>query len=358
MGRLFQIMEHLLYGDGVSQMARDFAPLIAALGGEPRIAVIEADERLRHETMPLDDTGWGRDDTAIVHVWGPTRLERFLDEFPGRIVIYFQNVTPPGFFAAGSPAHRSVAAGLAHLPRIAARARRWVSPSAYNLRLLQASAGCSRPASVVPPVIETTAARGVVADAATLARLRARGETNVVFVGRFAPNKAQERVIEVFEHYHVRIDPRSRLHLVGDTADHPEYVARVRALAARMRSSTAIEITGKVSDEVLAAYYEAADLFLCLSVHEGFCLPPVVAAAHGVPVIARAAAAIPESVGPVGILVYDDDPARIAELAGQVLRDAELRERLRHAAAAGLRRTSRDAVREAWARALAAPDSA
>jgi glycosyltransferase involved in cell wall biosynthesis len=132
-------------------------------------------------------------------------------------------------------------------------------------------------------------------------------------------------------------------------------VARVRALAARMRSSTAIEITGKVSDEVLAAYYEAADLFLCLSVHEGFCLPPVVAAAHGVPVIARAAAAIPETVGPVGILVYDDDPARIAELAGQVLRDDGLRARLRQAAAAGLRRTSRDAVREAWARALAAP---
>jgi glycosyltransferase involved in cell wall biosynthesis len=354
MGRVFQIMEHLVYGDGVSRMARDFAPLLATLGGEPRIVVVEADERLRSETMPLDPTAFRPDDTAIVHVWGPTRLERFVREFPGRLVLYFQNVTPPEFFPAGSPARDSTAAGLAQLPRLAERASAWVAPSAYSLRDLGARAGCVRPSWVVPPVIEAMDAHGVVADAPTLARLRARGEVNVVFVGRVAPNKAQERVMEVFEHYHVRIDPRSRLHLVGDTADHPEYVARLRALAGRMRSSAAIELTGKVSDEVLAAYYRAADLFLCMSEHEGFGLPPLVAAAHGVPVMARAVAAIPETVGPVGILLHEGDPARIAELAGLVLHDDGLRERLRHAAAAGLRHTSRDAVREAWARVLAA----
>ena len=38
-------------------------------------------------------------------------------------------------------------------------------------------------------------------------------------------------------------------------------------------------------DAALAAYYRAADLFLCLSEHEGFCLPPLVAAAHGFAVL-------------------------------------------------------------------------
>jgi L-malate glycosyltransferase len=40
-----------------------------------------------------------------------------------------------------------------------------------------------------------------------------------------------------------------------------------------------------------------------MSVHEGFCAPLIEALGHGVPVVARAAGAVPEPLGGAGILV-------------------------------------------------------
>lgn len=351
-GRLFQIMERLIPGDGVSNMARDFAPVLAELGAEPRIVTLHADPAVRDETVPFDTIRFRADDTVIVHVWGPTALEAFLRGFGGRKVVYFQNVTPPGFFASGSVFERMTRAGLAQLSRLVDLVHAWVAPSAYSLRTLAGLGLTPRATFVVPPVIETMEARGIDPDPATLARLRARDEVNVLFVGRVAPNKMHERVMEVFEHFHTRLERRSRLHLVGDTTDHPEYVARLRALAARLPSGATIEMPGKVSEAVLAAYYRAADLFLCLSEHEGFGLPPLVAAAHGIPVMARAASALEETVGPAGILLDRCDARRIAELAHVVVHDGSLRERLARAAGAYLQGMTRPAVRDAWASAL------
>jgi glycosyltransferase involved in cell wall biosynthesis len=352
-GRVFQVMECLVEGDGVSRIARDFAPLLAELGAEPRILALRADESLRAQTMPFHEVAFRADDTVIVHVWGPTELEGFLRGFRGRKLIYFHNITPPEFFPIGTAVHRRTQAGWAQVARLVALGDLWLAPSWYNLGCVDALGHPPRRKRVIPPVIETMDARGVSADARTLACLRERGERNIVFVGRLAPHKAQERVMDVFEHYHTRIDRRSRLHLIGGATDHPDYVARLRRLARRLESCEAIEMTGMVSEEVLAAYYAGADLFLGLSEHEGFCLPPMVAAAHGVPVMARAAAAVAETVGPIGILIHRHDRARIAELAHLVLHDGAVRGRLRDCAATSLQRMTRAAVRDEWAATLA-----
>ena len=47
-----------------------------------------------------------------------------------------------------------------------------------------------------------------------------------------------------------------------------------------------VHFTGHVSNEELSAYYEVADLFLCASEHEGFCVPLVEAFYKQVPVLA------------------------------------------------------------------------
>jgi glycosyltransferase involved in cell wall biosynthesis len=352
-GRVFQMMECLVEHDGVSRMARDFAPLLAELGAEPRILTVDADASLRDETMPLDAVTFRSDDTLLFHVWGPTRLEGFLRAFPGRRLIYFNNVTPPHFFPEGSDLRRSTAAGFAQLPGLVALGDPWLVPSQYNLDCLEAIGAPPRRSRIVPPVIERMDARGVVPDPATLARLRDGDRRNVVFVGRFAPHKAIERVIEVFAHYHARIEPRSRLHLVGSTTGDPAYVARLRRLAVRLGVADATEMPGVVPEPALAAYYAAADLFLGMSEHEGFWLPPFTAAAHDVPVVVRAAAAVAETVAPFGLLVHRYDPARVAELVHLAIDDADLRARLRGRASEALSRMTRPAVRDALADALA-----
>ncbi len=59
----------------------------------------------------------------------------------------------------------------------------------------------------------------------------------------------------------------------------------------------AVRLPGSVSDGVLAAHYRAADAFVCLSDHEGFCVPLLEAMHHRVPIVAYAATAVPETLG-------------------------------------------------------------
>ena len=62
--------------------------------------------------------------------------------------------------------------------------------------------------------------------------------------------------------------------------------------------------------EELVAFYEIADLFLCASEHEGFCVPLVEAFYKQVPVLAYAAAAVPATMDGAGVLYHEKDPVR------------------------------------------------
>jgi len=293
-GRVFQIMEALDHGDGVSDMVRAFVPVLTKHGVERAILTLHAHDAVRAETLPFESVTWRPGDAVIVHVWNYTNMETFLRTFPGRKAIYFNNITPPDFFEPGTAAHTATRAGWDQLPHLVELADMWLAPSAYNLAAVRAVGRAPHRERVIPPLIDAHEEQTRPVNARLLEILRARGEVNILFVGRLAPNKFQERVMAVFDYYHSRINRRSRLHLVGDASGNPGYAEQLEMFRTRLASGDAIELPGKVNDLDLQAYYHAADLFLCLSEHEGFGLPPLIAAAHGVPVLARAAAALPE----------------------------------------------------------------
>jgi glycosyltransferase involved in cell wall biosynthesis len=70
-------------------------------------------------------------------------------------------------------------------------------------------------------------------------------------------------------------------------------------------------------------------VFVTPSEHEGFCVPLLEAMAFQVPIVARARAAIPETLGDAGILLPpDDDPVLMAEALAEVIQNADLRHEL------------------------------
>ena len=83
---------------------------------------------------------------------------------------------------------------------------------------------------------------------------------------------------------------------------------------------------GHVSDEELVAFYEIADLFLCASEHEGFCVPLVEAFYKQVPVLAYAATAVPSTMDGAGVLFDDKDPMHVAALMDAIVSNAELQD--------------------------------
>ena len=65
-----------------------------------------------------------------------------------------------------------------------------------------------------------------------------------------------------------------------------------------------------------------------MSEHEGFCVPLVEAMYFGVPIIAYACAAIPETLGGCGILLRDKNPQKAADAIAKIMDDAEYRKKI------------------------------
>ena len=130
------------------------------------------------------------------------------------------------------------------------------------------------------------------------------GLANILFVGRIAPNKKIEDHIRLAEHFKRYVDTQYRFIFVGREDAVPHYYATVRALIAEYKMlPERFWFTGAVPDDELAAYYRHAHAYVSLSEHEGFCAPLVEAMAMDVPVLAYAAAAVPETLGGAGVCV-------------------------------------------------------
>ena len=100
-----------------------------------------------------------------------------------------------------------------------------------------------------------------------------------------------------------------------------------------------MRLFGEQSEEGLQPFYDAADLFVLASHHEGYGMALAEALAAGLPVVATTAGAIPDTVpGTAGILVPPGDPPALAGALRRVLSEPGLRQRL----AAGARAARAD----------------
>ena len=164
------------------------------------------------------------------------------------------------------------------------------------------------------------------ADRRALERVLNDGLTNILFVGRVAPNKRLEDHLRLAEHYKRYVDADHRFIFVGRTDAVPRYYATLRALMLEYgMAPDRCLFPGLVSDADLTVYYRSAHAYLSLSEHEGFCMPLIEAMAAGVPVLAYGAAAVPETLGGAGVCFTPKDLEWAAEILGMLVYDEELR---------------------------------
>jgi glycosyltransferase involved in cell wall biosynthesis len=149
---------------------------------------------------------------------------------------------------------------------------------------------------------------------------------NFLFVGRIAPNKKIEDHIRLAEHYKRYVDAYYRFIFVGKHDAVPRYYATIRAMISKYQMlDERFVFTGPVPDADLAVYYRKAAVYISLSEHEGFCAPLLEAMAADVPILAYAAAAVPETLGGAGVQFAPKDLEYAAELLGALAFDDDLR---------------------------------
>ena len=324
--RIHQVLATLGYGDAIGHEVLGIQRVLRGGGYESEIFVETADERLEALTRDyreLVDCSH-RDNLLLHHFSLGSKASRTAFALPDRMALIYHNITPPEYFVG---VHRRLARqcfrGRRELRAYADRCDLAMGDSEFNRQDLE-SLGFPR-----------TAVLPVVPDFSHLDRepqwMLARDFdddwSNIVFVGRVITNKKIEDLIRCFHAYHAALNPRSRLIIVGAYSGFERYLASLNHLAATLDASH-VHVVGHVSDEELVAFYEIADLFLCASEHEGFCVPIVEAFYKQVPVLAYAATAVPATMDGAGVLFADKTPAHVAHVMDAILSNAALRDQI------------------------------
>ena len=236
---------------------------------------------------------------------------------PDRMALVYHNITPPEFFVDVHPLLVQLCyLGRRELGAYATRVELALGDSEYNRAELEE---LGFPETAVLPVVPDFSH---LAGPPNYMQAGAFDDdwVNLLFVGRMIPNKRIEDVVRAFHAYKRWFNPRSRLLLVGSHGGFERYLAMLHDFVARIGAAD-VHVLGHVTNEELTAYYEVADVFLCASEHEGFCVPLMEAFHMGVPVLAYAATAVPATMDGGGILYHRKDPLEIAALVNAVVAD-------------------------------------
>jgi len=245
------------------------------------------------------------------------------------IVVDYHNITPARLFERWEPAvSHEVALGRRQMVELAPRCVLGLADSAYNERELIDWG--YRTTSVAPLLIDMRHS-GDQIDEAYLAELlaakAARGGPSFLYVGKISPHKAPHGLVAMVAAYRELYDPRATLTIVGSPLG-DRYIVALRSYIDELGLNDAVIITGSLTGPQLDAEWEAADVFVSASDHEGFCVPLVEAMGHRLPVVANGVAAIPETLGNAGLAIPDKSPIPFATAVHRVVTDQALRTQL------------------------------
>jgi glycosyltransferase involved in cell wall biosynthesis len=329
-------MATLGYGDAIGHEALGIQRVLRGAGYESDIFVETADPRLEDLTIDYRELvgAVAPSDLLIHHFSIGSRASRTAYALPGRMALVYHNITPPDYFIG---IHKDLVKlcfhGRRELTAYIDRSELALGDSEYNRRELEALG--FRATGVLPVVPDFSHLDGV--PDRVLAADFDDAWTNILFVGRVIPNKKFEDVIRAFHAYRTRHNPRARLLLVGSYSGFERYLAMLQTLVVRLGTPD-VHFLGHVSNEELTALYDVADLFLCASEHEGFCVPIVEAFYKRIPVLAYAATAVPATMDGGGVLYRTKDALDIARLMEAVLDDARLEDAVIESQDAALQR--------------------
>jgi glycosyltransferase involved in cell wall biosynthesis len=263
-----------------------------------------------------------RDDIAVYHLATASPMAYFFSRLECRKIIVYHNITPPEFFLGYSGVlYQSCKTGLSEAEYLADKVDYCLADSEFNKKDLERM-GYACPIDALPILIpfEDYAKPP---DAETI-KTFLDGKTNMLFAGRIVPNKRIENVIKLFYQYQRHANKNSRLFLAGSYSDDDIYYRQLKTYISDLQL-TSVVFTGRIPFKEMLAYYKLADVYICMSEHEGFCVPLVEAMYFDIPIVAYdSPCAVKETLGGAGVLLEDNDPLVAAMVIGKILEDKDL----------------------------------
>ncbi len=325
--RVVQLLPNLSYGDGVGNDVLAIDRILKKSGYDTHIYADYIGDRIdKGIASPVRKMReLTEDDMILYHLSTGCRLNYQLADYPGKKIIRYHNVTPPKFFSLYDSRNAvGCREGLRGMQVLRETADYCLADSEFNKQdLIRAGYQCE--IDVIPVLIPFRDYRKE-PDPETVARY-SDGMTNILFTGRIVPNKKQEDIIEAFACYQKYYNKNSRLILAGSPAGAVTYYDSLQEYVRRLGVQNVV-FTGHISFTEILACYRTADLFLCMSEHEGFCIPLVEAMLFEVPIAAYLSTGVTDTLGGSGFPIGRKDPLETAGILHYVMTHEEVRKRL------------------------------
>lgn len=323
---IHQFVHTLSYGDAISGEALALRRCAHEMGLKSEIYAINIDPKYKSLAHKYTIFNAEQESDVILHYSLGSPLNDLYRKLSShRRILVYHNLTPAKWFSGVNPRIvKDILRGLEELPELCRISDNLWADSKFNAHELQ---NLGFTADVLElPVDPSRWSEPANSGIASL--VKGEGGVQVLHVGRLAPNKCIEDIIRAFYFLHHYIDPKSRLWLVGIDIDTELYSFSLKRLVYELSLSDAVNFVGRFADCEVRALYENASVYLCMSEHEGFCMPVVEAMYFGLPVVAYSSSALTDTVGAGGILLGEKRPAEVGELLHRVATDHELRTKL------------------------------
>ena len=325
--RIIQVLPTYAEGDAIGNDVAAIDDILIEKGFDTDIYAQVTRGTPRKPAKTLTELAESRQDVIIYHLSKGSGLNRKILEYPGKKVMVYHNITPPRYFAGyNEDAERVARVGINETRALAGKFDMVLCDSEFNKQDLLKLGYAPEDVNVLPIVVPFTD-YDAQPDAEVIKKY-GDGRTNILFVGRIAPNKKFQDLIHSFYYYKRFIDTGARLILAGSYGDGREaYFERLQKYVASLELDDVI-FTGHIPFSHILAYYKTAEVFLCLSEHEGFCVPLIEAMYFGVPIIAYDAAAVKGTLSGCGVLLETKEPEFVAGVIDRVVKDKKLRDEI------------------------------
>ncbi len=306
--KLYQFSPSFMKGDGVGNLGVLLDKKHIKAGFKTKMFAVDFNGELYSNIYPISEykNDLGKNDIAILHFTGDSGVNDLAANLNCEKWFYYHNVTPSDFFKNyDKDIYNLTLKGRDKLTLYKDKFDKSFTWSEYNYRELDKLGFKNIRLTALPKDFNML---DIEIDREIFSRFD-DGYFNIIFVGRILPYKNYKLLIDSFERFKSIYKINARLLLPGAPDDAlykkelDEYI--------RMNNIKNVEFFGRIEQSKLNALYKVSNIFLCVSGHEGYCMPIIEAMYFELPVLALDNGAVKETVAEGGIVLDSTADAEI-----------------------------------------------
>jgi glycosyltransferase involved in cell wall biosynthesis len=321
--KIHQFSPSVHLGDGISNGMFFFQKILKSLGFQSEIYAENIKDDVKelvknYKSFDMED----EEQIIFIHYSIYYDFAAWIDKLKAKKHIIYHNITPPEFFKDNQYLYEMCEKGIELLPNLASKFEGSIGDSQLNSDDLRKHN--FKNIHTIPLLVDVQKVRSFSFNYELFDKIS--DDFNIIFVGRIAKNKAQHDLIKIADIYRY-INPNFKMYIIGGTTD-GAYFEELNELINKNQLQKNVIITGKVSNEDLYAYYKSANIFLCMSEHEGFGMPLIEAMLFNIPVLAYDSSNIANTLNKGGVLFKEKSHKYIAATIELIKNNPKLKDEL------------------------------